>query len=139
MEFNVKDDIEMAIMEDEYYSGQNHQYVTPGTELGDIPPFLPGRGTYKDGISIYAALSGIKNIDNNTIEITGTIEHHSPRPGSVILARIVRVTPRQVTCDIFAVDHQPLRTFCKGNIRYNNNKIFHPVYQTHRYPTSWNR
>eukprot|EP01057_Protomagalhaensia_wolfi_P005771 Protomagalhaensia_wolfi_Nauph_80__5770@NODE_707_length_2087_cov_36_180176_g529_i0_p1_GENE_NODE_707_length_2087_cov_36_180176_g529_i0NODE_707_length_2087_cov_36_180176_g529_i0_p1_ORF_typecomplete_len241_score8_88EXOSC1/PF10447_9/7_1e03EXOSC1/PF10447_9/1_3e15ECR1_N/PF14382_6/0_024_NODE_707_length_2087_cov_36_180176_g529_i049723 len=97
------------------------EFVLPGTELGHR--LVAGSGCYRQGSSIIASVAGFKQVEPSTGTVSviprkGAAQHRQgPSLGSVVLARVVRVTPRYITCDIFAVDGVLQRNCCRGQIR----------------------
>eukprot|EP01054_Gregarina_sp_Poly1_P000466 Gregarina_sp_Poly_1__465@NODE_1110_length_5062_cov_263_885886_g769_i0_p3_GENE_NODE_1110_length_5062_cov_263_885886_g769_i0NODE_1110_length_5062_cov_263_885886_g769_i0_p3_ORF_typecomplete_len134_score10_49EXOSC1/PF10447_9/8_3e02EXOSC1/PF10447_9/7e06ECR1_N/PF14382_6/0_00019_NODE_1110_length_5062_cov_263_885886_g769_i044074808 len=99
------------------------QFVLPGHELANCRAtnFSGGHGCYRQGDCLIASTAGIKQEKDSVISVvpvSGDIKgRDGPRPGSVVLARVVRVNPRHVTCDIFAVDGAKQMSCCWGHIR----------------------
>lgn len=91
-------------------------FAIPGQVLGKLTTHIPGPGTHVTDDSIYASLPG--RLETTTASgkgskptlsvsstTTRTIATPSlPTAGSTILARILRVQVRQLTCSILAVD-----------------------------------
>jgi len=93
--------------------------VCPGDRLRHSSEASAGHGTHvrADGC-ICASLAGSAVVTPPaTSGALPTVEvHHGggsgggalPHPGSLVLARVMRVTPRQATCDLLCVDGRPV-------------------------------
>eukprot|EP01055_Gregarina_sp_Pseudo9_P001766 Gregarina_sp_Pseudo_9__1765@NODE_21_length_5816_cov_43_641856_g19_i0_p3_GENE_NODE_21_length_5816_cov_43_641856_g19_i0NODE_21_length_5816_cov_43_641856_g19_i0_p3_ORF_typecomplete_len230_score26_67EXOSC1/PF10447_9/1e03EXOSC1/PF10447_9/5_2e18S1/PF00575_23/1_3e02S1/PF00575_23/0_035ECR1_N/PF14382_6/0_0093_NODE_21_length_5816_cov_43_641856_g19_i06671356 len=104
-------------------SADTQVFVLPGAELANcrLSKLSSGTGSYRQGDSIIASIAGIRKEQDGVISVvpvSGDVKgREGPRPGSIVLARVVRVTPRHVTCDIFVVDGVIQTNCCRGHIR----------------------
>ncbi|XP_077228882.1 nucleic acid-binding, OB-fold-like protein [Tasmannia lanceolata] len=115
----------MSIVEQSEGSG----IVTPGEVLGKASQIIPGRGAYLSphNQTIYASLSGRRNTippppnspdPRPTVEVIGHKSHGPvPEPGSVVIARVTKVTVRSASADIMCVGPTSVREKFTGIIR----------------------
>lgn len=102
--------------------------VTPGEKVGDTDKFAIGHGVCEYNGALIATLVG------KLVQDARTEEEEKPRLrvasfkytdgvaplpdiGSMVTAKIVKVTPRAAHLEIIVVDKQPLRELFKGMIR----------------------
>ncbi|XP_065618806.1 uncharacterized protein LOC112038009 isoform X1 [Quercus suber] len=103
--------------------------VTPGEVLGKATQVRAGRGAYvaPHNNLVYASLTGFRrtlspppnSLDQRpTVEVTGHKAHGAvPEPGSVVIARVTRVTARVASADIMCVGPKSVREKFTGSIR----------------------
>ncbi|KAJ9662881.1 exosome 3'-_5 exonuclease subunit ski4 (Csl4) [Neophaeococcomyces mojaviensis] len=90
-------------------------FATPGQVLGNLSAYLPGAGTHVTENTIHASLAGpivtsppATKSSKPTLSIVKSSASISdatlPEVGSVVLARVLRVQPRQLNSSILAVN-----------------------------------
>ncbi|GMY29094.1 exosome complex component CSL4-like isoform X2 [Fagus crenata] len=90
--------------------------VTPGEVVGKATQVRVGRGAYvaPHNNLVYASLTGLRRTlsppsnspdQRPTVEVTGHKAHGAiPQPGSLVIARVTRVTTRMASADIMQQD-----------------------------------
>uniref|UniRef100_A0A2N9EFV1 Exosome complex component CSL4 C-terminal domain-containing protein n=1 Tax=Fagus sylvatica TaxID=28930 RepID=A0A2N9EFV1_FAGSY len=103
--------------------------VTPGEVLGKATQVRAGRGAYvaPHNNLVYASLTGLRRTlspppnspdQRPTVEVTGHKAHGAvPQPGSLVIARVTRVTTRMASADIMCVGPKSVREKFTGIIR----------------------
>lgn len=99
-----------------------NELVVPGDCIADALTFSAGSGTYKCLDKIHAAIVGVVFRENNVVSVRATARTEETKPanpsaGSSVIARVIRVNPRHVTCDILSIEGVPLKVTCRGQIR----------------------
>lgn len=91
----------------------NVEIVLPGEALGHSTDFRAGPGAFlrNDG-TVCAYLAGVKNVEaaasgsvdeRPVVSVTNGRAVVLPEPGSIVLARVLRVTPRTAACEVVCV------------------------------------
>lgn len=103
--------------------------VTPGEVLGKASDVKPGRGAYfsPNDNTVYASITGRRSIippppdssdQRPCVEVTGHKAHGAvPETGSIVLARVTKVTARMASVDIMCVGPKSVREKFTGIIR----------------------
>lgn len=103
--------------------------VTPGEVLGKATEVKAGKGAYmaKHNGLVYASLTGLLRTQSPppdspdqrpTVEVTGHKAHGPvPEPGSVVVARVMKVMTRMASADIMCVGAKSVREKFSGIIR----------------------
>eukprot|EP00930_Biecheleria_cincta_P090429 TRINITY_DN79807_c0_g1_i1.p1 TRINITY_DN79807_c0_g1~~TRINITY_DN79807_c0_g1_i1.p1 ORF type:complete len:198 (+),score=37.81 TRINITY_DN79807_c0_g1_i1:28-594(+) len=104
------------------------QAVAPGQPLGDADKTPAGRGTYVESGKIFACVTGQKKrkAENSALEVLPEEELASnvPEVGSIVLARIVRMSQDRAECVIVAVGSTALNEKFRGVIRKQDIRFF---------------
>ena len=85
----------------------NREIVVPGDIL-DIGEFRPGIGTYKEGSVIYSAQLGVKSVRSNYINVVPLSGRYIPRPGDMVIGKIIDTGPTNWLIDIKSPYPAPL-------------------------------
>jgi len=95
---------------------------TPGEVLGSATEYEPGPGTYVWRGHVRASVLGVVSVKTEagrkpTVEVRRKTEAAIPLPGSTVVAKIRKVTPRLVLADIVCVNGQLVNENFSGIIR----------------------
>lgn len=86
-------------MEQEARRNIERELVIPG-ELLDVQNLKPGIGTYLESGRIYASQLGVKNIRANYVNIVQLGGKYLPRPGDMVIGKVVDIGPTNWLVDI---------------------------------------
>jgi len=81
---------------------EGRQIVIPGQILGDIPAFMPGRGTFVENKKIYAERLGVLNIQDNFINIIALKGRYEPIVGDFVIGVVEEASTSNWMVDINA-------------------------------------
>ncbi|DBA02067.1 TPA: hypothetical protein N0F65_000314 [Lagenidium giganteum] len=95
--------------------------VAPGTRIGELSSTKPGHGTYVMADGIYASIAGVTRVHEGEV----SVRRSGKTLGSAqvlglddpVLARIVKVTARQLLVDIVCVRDTVLQESFAGTLR----------------------
>lgn len=62
--------------------------VTPGEEIAKGMDFLPSQGTFREGDSIYASLTGLLKVDGSVLKVVPLSGEYIPKMGDVIIGQV---------------------------------------------------
>lgn len=104
------------------------KFVAPGDKVGEVRSHRPGHGVYVHNDILIASLVGTliteKPANGETVPLLRVSSSKyaggaPPLPdiGSVVTAKITKVTPRAASVEILVIDGRPLRELFKGTIR----------------------
>lgn len=71
---------------------KDKEIVAPGEILAAGMDFLPSQGTFREGEHIIATGVGMVNIDGRVIKMVALNERYNPRPGDVILGKVIDIS-----------------------------------------------
>jgi exosome complex component CSL4 len=118
--------------------------VVPGDKLGLASEFESGDGTYVRGLEIFAAVVGtVKSgpqasssdasaSSDSSKNVVLSVESSQSKPTivpkekSVVLAQVVKITPRFAQVAIVSVDNVTLSDYFPGTIRVNDVQVAQP-------------
>lgn len=99
--------------------------VLPGTPVGDMKSKMPGKGTFKEGSTIYAARLGILNDRGKYINIVPLSGVYDPQGGDIVIGTVLDAMRNAWMMDINApypaflnVDNVPWRVDSGETARY---------------------
>ncbi len=70
---------------------KDKEIVVPGEIVASGMGYLPSRGSYREGDNIIASRLGMVNVDGKVIRIIPMSGRYQPRPGDVIIGKVVDV------------------------------------------------
>lgn len=80
--------------------------VFPGQRLGSTSEFIAGSGTHVIDSFLYSSVLGTRSLQDGKLSIlTNRKPRQSPTVGSVVIARVVRVTPLSCFVKVLVVDN----------------------------------
>jgi len=79
---------------------QEKTVVVPGEVLATGLDELPGRGTYRNGDSIFAEMLGLVSLDGRTIKLIPLSGQYVPKTNDTIIAKIVDIAMSGWVMDI---------------------------------------
>lgn len=85
---------------------ESGSFVMPGTELGFSEEFIPGDGAYEENGLVYAAVTGILNVDMKERKITVAPRTSAPpalKDGDVIVGMVADVKAQLAIVDIIKI------------------------------------
>lgn len=104
------------------------KFVAPGDKVGEVAAYRAGHGVYAHNENLVASLVGTliteKAANGETkplLRVSSSRYEQGAPPlpeiGSVVTAKITKVTPRAAHVEILVIDGRPLRELFKGTIR----------------------
>lgn len=104
------------------------KFVAPGDKVGELTTYRAGHGVYVHSDTLIASLVGTLISEKPTNGETKPLLRVSssryaegapplPKIGSVVTAKITKVTPRAAHVEILVIDGSPLRELFQGTIR----------------------
>jgi len=94
----------------------------PGTRLGVIEEYIPGKGTYQHDGVIYAAIPGVVVVDKSSkeIKVLSARPHViTPRRGDIVIAKVDDAKDKIVFLEIFMVRNKKFENPFSGMIFIN--------------------
>jgi exosome complex component CSL4 len=82
------------------------EFVIPGSFLGVVEEFLPGRGAYEEDGKIYASTIGIATFDmkGRKAQVTPVVKQPpTPSTGDTVLCQVVLMKPKMALVEILAL------------------------------------
>lgn len=84
---------------DEERRNVERELIIPG-ELLDVQDLKPGMGTFVEDGKIYASQLGVKNVRANYVNIVPLGGKYLPRPGDMVIGKVVDIGPSNWLIDI---------------------------------------